>query len=144
VANLKEIENRAIRAAGEALFRQYYVSAIDVLVGMGLLQPVHVQDWKKGKIPYLEKVIQGNLRKISHAMRSFRKWAEQKDLKASETAYLVRTRGPKRTLQFSKSGHPEIERAYRTHYISPILSERKQERLEDKLNQSPPPPTLYL
>lgn len=58
--------------------------AIDGLIGMGLLQPVHVQDWKKGKILYLEKVIQDNLHKISHAMNCFRKWAEQKGLKPSE------------------------------------------------------------
>lgn len=49
MANLKEIEKRAIRAAGEVLYRQHYVSSIDVLMGMGYLQPIHVQDWKKGK-----------------------------------------------------------------------------------------------
>lgn len=137
MANLKEIEKRAIRAAGEALFRQYYVSAIDVLLGMGYLQPTHVQDWKKGKISYLEKAVQANLHKISHAIRCFRKWAVQKALKPSETIYLARTKGPKRALQFSKSGDPQIERTYRTHYVSSILSERKQERLQEKLNQAP-------
>ncbi|MDI9634448.1 hypothetical protein QM565_01395 [Geitlerinema splendidum] len=137
MANLKEIEERAIRAAGEALFRQHYVSSIDVLMGMGYLQPIHVQDWKNGKISYLEKAIPANLHKISHAMKCFRKWADQKGLKPSETIYLAKTRGPKRHLQFSKSGHPQIELAYRTHYISPLLSERKQEQLKEKFNQSP-------
>ena len=137
MANLKEIEGRAIRAAGEALYRQHYVSPIDVLIGMEYLQPIHVQDWKKGKIPYLEKAIPANLHKISHAMNCFRKWADEKGLKPSETIYLAKTRGPKRHLQFSKSGHPQIELAYRTHYISPLLSERKQERLKEKFNQSP-------
>lgn len=133
----KDIEKRVIRVSEEVLFRQNYVSAIDIFVGMGFLQPVHVQDWRKGKIPYLEKVIQGNLGKISHAMKYFRQWAIQKGLKPSETVYLVRSRGQKRELQFSKSGSPEIETAYRTHYVSPLLSEKKLERLKEKLDQVP-------
>lgn len=133
----KDIEKRVIRAAEEGLFRQNYVSAIDIFIGIGFLQPVHVQDWRKGKIPYLEKVIQGNLGKISHVMKCFRQWAIQKSLKPSETAYLARIREQKRELQFSKSGSPQIETAYRTHYISPLLSKRKQERLKEKLDQAP-------
>lgn len=133
----KDIEKRVIRAAEEGLFRQNYVSTIDIFIGIGFLQPVHVQDWKKGKIPYLEKVIQGNLGKISHVMKCFRQWVIQKSLKPSETAYLARTRGQKRELQFSKSGSPQIETAYRTPYVSPLLSERKQERLKEKLDQAP-------
>jgi len=42
-------------------------------------------------------------------------------------------------LQFSKSGDPGIEKSYRTHYVSPALSEKKQQRLQEKLNQSPKP-----
>jgi hypothetical protein len=100
----KDIEKRVIRVSEDVLFRQNYVSAIDIFVGIGFLQPVHVQDWRKGKIPYLEKVIQGNLGKISHAMKCFRQWAIQKGLKPSETVYLVRSRGQKRELQFGYFG----------------------------------------
>lgn len=126
MANLKDIQKHVVLVAGEVLFRQHYVSAIDIFIGMKLLQPVHVQEWKNGKILYLEKVIQCNLHKISHAMKCFRKWASQKNLKPSETIYLGSTKGPKRALQFSKSGHPHIELIYRTHYISPFLSEKKE------------------
>src|SRR5712671_6961752 len=43
----------------------------------------------------------------------------------------------KLTLQFSKSGDPTIERLYRTHWVSPELSERKRERLTENVNRPP-------
>jgi hypothetical protein len=137
MSNRAHIEKRLIQAAEQVLLRQHYVSAIDVLVGMNWLQPIQVQDWRKGKVPYLEKVIQCNLAKISFAMKCFRGWATQKQLKPSETVYLARTRGAKRALRFSISGDPKIETAYRTHYVSSVLSEKKQQRLKDKLERSP-------
>jgi hypothetical protein len=58
-------------------------------------------------------------------MRLFRSWAERRGLRPSETAYVARTPG-RPALRFSKSGDPDIERAYRTHWVSPELSERKR------------------
>jgi hypothetical protein len=132
-----KIKKRVIQAAEGALERQLYVSPLDVLLRMGSLAPSHVQDWRKGKILYLERVIQGNLRKISFAMECFRNWAIEKGLKPPKTVYLARTRGPKKVLQFSINGHPKIEEAYQTHYVSPLLSEKKQEKLKEKLEKPP-------
>jgi hypothetical protein len=70
-------------------------------------------------------------------MEIFRDWAAQRGLKPSETVYLARTRGPRRELQFSKSGDLNIEKAYRTHYVSPELSEKKQEKLRERLSKPP-------
>jgi hypothetical protein len=131
------LEERVIRAAEAALADHHYVSALDIFVGMGLLPPAHVRDWRNGRIPYLEHVIQGNLRKISRSMRVFRAWARERGLKPSETAYLPRTRGPGRELRFSKSGDPGIEQAYRTHFVSPELSGKKQEGLQARLSAPP-------
>lgn len=119
------LEERVVRAAEAALARQQYVSAIDVLCGMGLLMPTHVDSWRKGRVDYLERVIQGNLSKISTSMAMFHRWAQDKGLKPSETGYVRRTRSGKMHLQFSKSGEPAIEKSYRTHYVSPALSEAK-------------------
>lgn len=99
---------------------------------MGYLQPIHVQDWKNGKIPYLEKVIPANLHKISHAMKCFRKWADQKSLKPSETVYLAKTKGPKKPLQFSKSGHPRLN--WPTEPITFRLSFQKENKNDLKRN----------
>ena len=140
LGSLKSIEKRVIQSAEEKLFRIGYVSAIDVLVGMGPLQAIHVQDWENGKIPYLEKVIQGNLHKISVAMKCFRSWALRKHLKPSEAVYRPWKKGPKRPLQFSKTNHPSLEKAYRTHYVSLAIVKAKQEELKknaDLSNQRP-------
>jgi hypothetical protein len=133
------LEERVARAAEAALSRQQHVSAIDVLCGMGLLLPMHVDSWRKGQLDYLEQVIQGNLHKISSSMEIFRRWAPEKGLKPSETGYVRRARSGTIPLQFSKSGDPAIEKNYSTHYISSALSERKQEKLQEKLNRAPQP-----
>ncbi len=72
----------------------------------------------------------------------FRQWALEKGLKPSETRYVRRTRTGTVDLQFSKSGDPAIEKNYRTHYISPSLSERKQEQLTQKLS-GPAQPVVF-
>jgi len=124
MTNRTQLSKRVIEAAGSVLFLQQYVRPIDIFVKMGYLQPAHVQDWEKGRTPYLEAAIQCNLGKITFAMKCFRKWTLQRGLVPSETAYLAKTKGEKRNLRFSKSGHPTIEKFYRTHYVSPQLMEK--------------------
>jgi hypothetical protein len=74
-------------------------------------------------------------------MRVFRGWATARGLKPSETGYVARTRG-RRQLRFSKTGDPAIELAYRTHWVSPELSQRKRERLAER--QSRPPDLVVI
>jgi hypothetical protein len=131
------LEERVVEAAEAALSIQGYVSPIDVFTRMGLLALTHVEDWRNGRLPYLEAAIQGNPSKISSTKALFMEWARNRNLKPSETAYLARTVGARRDLQFSESGDPDTERFYRTHYVSPALPERKQEKLREKLSRSP-------
>jgi hypothetical protein len=79
------------------------VTAIDVLMGLGWLPQVRVDEWRQGRVDCLERVVTANLHKISTAMRSFRKWARQQGLRPSETVYVARTRD-RRRLRFSRSG----------------------------------------
>ena len=119
--------------------RQHTSGAIDVLCGMGLLAPSRVDSWRKGRVDYLEQVIQGNPRKISSSMEIFRHWARERGLKPSETRYVRGARAETIALQFSKSGDPAIEQGYSTHYVSPALSELKQQRLQEKLSEAQKP-----
>lgn len=131
------LERRVKRAAEHALADHKYVSAIDVLTGMGLLAPSNVEAWRKGRVDSLESVIQGSLEKISRSMSLFRKWALAQGLRPSETDYVRRTRDGTAPLQFSRNGAPDNERDYRTHFVSPDLSERRREQLNQKLRSAP-------
>ncbi|HZL55898.1 MAG TPA: DUF2293 domain-containing protein [Bryobacteraceae bacterium] len=138
----EQLKKRVVGAAEAALAHHQYVSAIDVLTRTGLLEPTHVESWRKGRIDFLERAIQANLKKISESMAMFRRWALEKGLKPSETRYVRGARTGTVDLRFSKSGDPGIEKNYRTHYVSPALSERKQERLTQKLS-SPAQPVVF-
>jgi hypothetical protein len=134
--NRAKLAERVVGAAEASLAAQGYVSAIDVLVGIGWLDPGAVQRWRRGQIDCLEAAVQTNLPRISEAMKLFRSWSARKGLFASETDYVART--PQRqALHFSVSGNPTIERLYRTHWVSPELSEKKRERLAEKASRAP-------
>lgn len=137
----KRLERRVSETAEAALSERGFVTAIDVLIGLGWLPPSGERAWRQGRIPYLERAVTPNLNKTSRAMRHFRRWAQSCGLKPSETAYVARTRD-RRTLRFSKFGKPDIERAYRTHWVSPELSEHKRERLAER--QSKPPDLVVI
>jgi hypothetical protein len=125
------LEQRVERAAAAALAERRYVSAIDVFLGLGWLVPTHLDEWRQGRVQCLERVVQASLPKLSTAMRVFRRWAQGRGLVPRETGYVARTRG-RRPLRFSVSGAPDIERAYRTHWVSPELSAAKRERLAER------------
>lgn len=132
----RRLEQRVVEAAEAALAEQKFVTAIDILVGLGWLAPGLVDRWRQGRVAYLEDVMQVNPSKLSTALGIFRRWAERRALNPSETAYAARTRD-RRPLRFTGSGDPAMERAYSTHWISTELSDKKRERLRER--QSRPP-----
>jgi hypothetical protein len=130
------LEQRVRRVAETTLAEQRYVSAIDVFLGLGWLTPLHLDEWRRGRVQCLERVVQASLPKLSTAMRVFRRWAQGRGLVPSETGYVARTRD-RRPLRFSVSGATEIERAYRTHWVSPELSAAKRERRVERRSRLP-------
>ena len=130
------LANRVTQAAEAALVDRNFASAIDVLVGIGWLDPGAVERWRRGQIDCLEEVVQVDPPRISEAMQLFRSWAIERGLSASPVAYVART--PRRqALRFSRSGNPVVEASYRTHWISPELSEKKRERLAEQASRAP-------
>jgi hypothetical protein len=134
--NRSKLADRIARAAEAALAAQGYVSPLNVLCGIGWLSADAEKRWRQGQVDALERVSQTSLPRIAEAMHLFRAWATQRGLRPSETQYVART--PQRqTLRFSVGGDPGIERWYRTHWVSPDLSEKKRERLAEKASRPP-------
>lgn len=132
----RKLDQRIRQTAEAALSNKEYVSAVDLFSGLGWLMPSNVDAWRQKRVDYLEQVINANLPRISEAMRVFPSWAMAKGLVASETDYVARQPGHP-VLRFSKSGDANIERQYRTHWISPNLEEKARRRLAEKMNRLP-------
>jgi hypothetical protein len=137
----RSIEDRVAGAAEAALADKKFVTPVDVLMGVGWLQPGLVDRWRQGRVEYLEAAAQVDSPKLSHAMTAFRRWSEQRGLQPSETEYVARTRD-RRRLRFTPTGDAAAERAYSTHWVSPELSERRRERLRER--QSRPPDLVVI
>lgn len=123
-------------AAEAALAAQNYVSVIDVFHGIGWLPGSLVDDWRHGRADNLESVLQINPQRLDEAIQLLQSWAAAKGLIATEAEYVARTL-QRQALRFSADGSPTVEQAYRTHWVSQILSEKKRERLAEKVNRPP-------
>ena len=93
------------------------MAPVDVLIGMGLLTREHLENWRRGRVPYLERVIDSNLTKLGRLLRILRFHAHDLSLKPSWTAYMRWGKGPKQRLRFTKTGDPKVEEAYATHFV---------------------------
>jgi len=110
---------RVVRAMSALLARGKVVAPVDVLVGMGLLAPERLEDWRRGRVGCLERVIQCNLSRLSRLLRILRFHAHDLNLVPSMTVYMRWGKGPKRRLRFTKSGDPRLEEAYARHFVWP-------------------------
>ena len=121
VANFREdpLYPRLTGAVDAILQRGQVVAPVDVLVGMGLLTREHLENWRRGRVPYLERVIDCNLTRLSRLLRILRFHAHELNLVPSTTAYIRWGQGPKKRLRVTKTGEPKLEEAYVTHFVWP-------------------------
>jgi hypothetical protein len=131
---------RIERAVAAILAKSKVVTPIGVLVGMDLLKLSDVDDWRRGRIPYLEKAIQGNLKKLGRILRILRFHSHDLNLKASSTVYMRYGRGPRCRLRFSKTGDPNVEEAYMRHFIWPDKKPFHQPTKPTGTAEAPAPP----
>ena len=135
-ANRMPLADRVAAAAEAALAAQGTVSVIDVLIGIRWLDSSAIKPWQQRRIDCLEEAAQVGAERILEAIALLGTWAGGKGLLASETPYVDRT--PQRQeLRFSRSGHPELERLCRIHWVSPALSEQQRTRLAEKASRAP-------
>jgi hypothetical protein len=82
---------------------------------MQLLTRAALEDWRFGRVPYLERVINRNLSRLSALPRILRFHAHDLNLKPSATAALGQgAQAPAALLQIRR---PHVEAAYATHLV---------------------------
>ena len=116
--NNKELEKTVKQLVSELSYLKGYVSSVDVLLKLGYITQSDYQNWRLGKIEYLEKVCEANLHKLSTVNKFIRKFAAEWNLEGSWTGYNKFGKGPKKRLIFSKTRDSKIEYAYATHYLN--------------------------
>jgi hypothetical protein len=108
---------KIVKTVDAELQLRNFVTPIEVFISMGLLERRDVENWRAGRIPYLEQVVKCNLAKASRILRILRFHAHDLNLKPSMTVYKRKTGGGKIPLRFSKSGERNIEEAYARHFV---------------------------
>jgi hypothetical protein len=110
---------RIARSVGALLGHSNVVTPVDVLIAMDLLTSDDLEDWRHGRVPFLERVVNCNLTRLGRLLRLLRFHAHDLNLKPSWTAYMRWGKGPKQRLRFTKTGDPKVEEAYATHFVWP-------------------------
>ena len=100
-----------------------WAAPVDVLMDIGILTKENYESWRRGAVPYLERVCRTNLHKLSFAMKEMRGYALKNGGRESRSCYRAwggkkKAGGGNGILRFSKSGAPAAERAYATHYLA--------------------------
>jgi hypothetical protein len=117
--NNQELEKAALQAADRCLKGKGHIALVEVFLEMGRLTKKQHEDWRMGRVPYLEQILGMNLSKITTICRAVHASAVRGKLKASWTAYVKLGKGARTPLRFTKSGDPKLERLWATHYLMP-------------------------
>jgi len=147
--NDRELTGKVHSAVYHQCKKRGFAAPVDVLMDVGYLSKQDYENWRNGRVDYLERVCKANLSKLSLVMREIRSYAAKAGLKPSFCYYKRwgtkkkngQGRKPVIPLRFSKSGNPEIEQRYATHYVDlKRTSQLKAERAAKLVGQSEGPP----
>jgi hypothetical protein len=115
--NNPDLEKEVKRLVHANRYKKGYICSVDILMQLNYLSEKDYEEWRFGRVEYLEKVCKINLRKLTLINKLIRKYASELNLKSSLKSYNKYGRGVKHRLRFSKSGDKYIEEKYATHYI---------------------------
>lgn len=128
--NQEQLKVKVISAANDLVNEKGYVAPVDIFMKIDILSKTDYEDWRTGRIPYLEKVCKVNLNKMSLIMKELKSYALKNNFKLSFTVYKKWGKGTKIDLRFSKSGNENIENAYSTHFINPKNSSKGKNNIQ--------------
>lgn len=92
------------------------ISPLQLFQTLDLLSAKEIDDWKRARVPFLEKLIKCNLSKTSRILRLMRFHALDLNLKPSMTVYKKKSV----FLRFTKTGESKIEEAYSRCYVKQV------------------------
>lgn len=124
---------RVVKATARVLGTSNEVSPVAILLAMGTLEPKAHDAWQRGQVPYLERVIKGNLSKANRILRIVGFHAH--DLNMAPSYRIYRVRGKRHLLRFSKSGDPNVEKSYARHFRWNQSAGKKHALIDKTLSQ---------
>lgn len=113
ITPMKDMQSKVADAMYRQIQSRGYAAPVDVLMDIGVLAKNKYDDWRAGRISFLEAVCTANLHKLSEIMKEIRNYAARTGLRPSFSSYKHKGK----PLRFSKTGNPKIEEAYATHYV---------------------------
>ena len=123
---------RVVRAISKILSKSDVVAPVEVLIEMGNLSKKNHEAWRKGQIPYLERVFEGSLSKANRILRIIGFHAHDLNMVPRNTHYHQWGKGKNRALRFSKSRDNKLEEAYARHYLWNQSPEKKRTLLNGR------------
>lgn len=130
----------------QQIWRRGYATPVDVLMDTGILSKQKYEDWRFGKVDYLERVCTANLKKLSLVLHQMRVYAQKANLNPSFCYYKrwgVKKKGeqgkkPVIPLRFSKNENLEIEKWYATHFVDSkrIAFLKEQQNLQNTQSET--------
>lgn len=122
---------KVVRAVASLLRDSDEISPVAVFMRSGNLSPKDYEAWRRGQVPCLERVFQGNLSKANRYLRILRFHVH--DLNMLPLQHTYKQYGTKRILRFSLSGDAGVEQAYARHFRWNQSKEKKQSYIEQAL-----------
>lgn len=110
---MKDMPSKVADAMYHQIQSRGYAAPVDVFMDIGVLDKGRYDDWRAGRVPFLEAVCTANLHKLSEMMKEIQCCAVKSGLEPAVSTYKHKGK----PLRFSKSGNPKIEEAYATHYV---------------------------
>jgi hypothetical protein len=124
---------KVVKAAAFLLRTSDEICPLTILLQMGRISSKDHESWRRGQIPYLERVFQGSLSKANRILKIIGFHAH--DLKMVPILQTYRQPGSNRCLRFSRSGESKIERSYSRHFRWNQSQTKKQELIEKIMSE---------
>lgn len=117
--NEKETMSAVHNSMYQQILKNGYATTVQVLMDIQILSKEDYENWRFGRVDYLERVCKVNLSRLKFILRTLQEYGKKHGLKESFTYYKKWGSKGKDTikLRFSKSGNETVEKSYATHFV---------------------------